>query len=298
MHMNTALQHGGWLCCTCPMSPPSANLRRSSSSNPCSTLASDYPDYGMNDPDPHAIREHDRLLATASPTSTSAPTDREENMAPARNRDDDEDAEEEEDAAASAPLLGVYGSQELLSPEGAASQFSESGDTAPNSAHQRLLKGFCAYSVAGEVRRPPQTDLWATSADYYDSGTPFHQVFAIVSASLFLPVVLETYARQNGVLATDDRTTPCPPSGAGAGGSPAPSDEFDGLRCVVRLGGTWIDTGKSSRVESNGSFPRRPSILLATPATTTWADDSPISVRADQLLSRSWSTRLLWPFKL
>ncbi|KWU47059.1 autophagy-type protein 22 [Rhodotorula sp. JG-1b] len=142
-------------------------------------------------------------------------------MAPARNRDDDEDAEEEEDAAASAPLLGVYGSQELLSPEGAASQFSESGDTAPNSAHQRLLKGFCAYSVAGEV-------------------------FAIVSASLFLPVVLETYARQNGVLATDDRTTPCPPSGAGAGGSPAPSDEFDGLRCVVRLGGTWIDTGKST----------------------------------------------------
>ncbi|TKA56833.1 hypothetical protein B0A53_01234 [Rhodotorula sp. CCFEE 5036] len=136
-------------------------------------------------------------------------------QAPARDREDDD-----EDAAASAPLLGVYGSQELLSPEVAASP-SGSGDM----AHMRLLKGFCAYSVAGEV-------------------------FAIVSASLFLPVVLETYARQNGVLATADRTTPCPPSGAG--GAPAPSDEVDGLRCVVRLGGTWIDTGKSKR--TNGFF--------------------------------------------
>lgn len=74
-------------------------------------------------------------------------------MAPARGRDDDDAAEE--DAAASAPLLGVYGSQELLSPpEVAASHFnSESGDE--SSAHKRLLKGFCAYSVAGEVRRPP-----------------------------------------------------------------------------------------------------------------------------------------------
>ncbi|GAA5962605.1 hypothetical protein JCM8115_002142 [Rhodotorula mucilaginosa] len=167
----------------------------------------------MNGSDPNAIRGQDQLVATASPTSTSsATTDQlEENMqAPARDREDDE-----EDAAASAPLLGVYGSQELLSPEVAASP-SGSGDM----SHKRLLKGFCAYSVAGEV-------------------------FAIVSASLFLPVVLETYARQNGVLATADRTTPCPPSGAG--GAPAPSDEdVDGLRCVVRLGGTWIDTASFS----------------------------------------------------
>lgn len=73
--------------------------------------------------------------------------------------------------------------------------------------------------------------------------TPFPQVFAIVSAGLFLPVVLETYARQNGVLASGDRSTPCPPSGAadsGEGGE-------DGLRCVVRLAGTWVDTGRADK---------------------------------------------------
>jgi hypothetical protein len=107
------------------------------------------PDYGMNGSGPNgATHGQDQLVATASPTSTSsATTDQlEENMqAPARDREDDD-----EDAAASAPLLGVYGSQELLSPEVAASP-SGSGDM----AHMRLLKGFCAYSVAGEVRRPP-----------------------------------------------------------------------------------------------------------------------------------------------
>lgn len=80
----------------------------------------------------------------------------------------------------------------------------------------------------------------------------------IVSASLFLPVVLETFARQNGVVALQDGTggmTPCPPSAAAAGrtppGSPSPPPpeggirEPDGPRCVVRLGGVWIDTGQS-----------------------------------------------------
>ncbi|KAG0661429.1 Autophagy protein 22 [Rhodotorula mucilaginosa] len=157
----------------------------------------------MNGSGPNgATHGQDQLVATASPTSTSsATTDQlEENMqAPARDREDDD-----EDAAASAPLLGVYGSQEVPLPEVAASP-SGSGDM----AHKRLLKGFCAYSVAGEV-------------------------FAIVSASLFLPVVLETYARQNGVLATADRTTPCPPSGAG--GAPAPSvEDVDGLRSSFSL---------------------------------------------------------------
>lgn len=72
-------------------------------------------------------------------------------MALTRNRDEGDEGDE--DAAASAPLLGVHESQQLLSPDVAASPFPESGDT----AHKRLWKGFRAYSVAGEVRRPLQT---------------------------------------------------------------------------------------------------------------------------------------------
>ena len=130
---------------------PSFLSRRSPSTKPLLNRAYSLfksPDYDMNGSDPNAIRGQDQLVATASPTSTSSATTEqlEENMqAPARDREDDE-----EDAAASAPLLGVYGSQELLSPEVAASP-SGSGDM----SHKRLLKGFCAYSVAGEVRRPP-----------------------------------------------------------------------------------------------------------------------------------------------
>lgn len=61
-------------------------------------------------------------------------------------------------------------------------------------------------------------------------------MFAIVSASLFLPVVLETYARQHGVLSIGDRSLPCPDSGSSG-------DSEADARCIVQLGGAWIDTG-------------------------------------------------------
>ncbi|GAA5893414.1 hypothetical protein JCM8208_000788 [Rhodotorula glutinis] len=78
----------------------------------------------------------------------------------------------------------------------------------------RLRRGFYAYSVASEV-------------------------FVIVAGTLFLPVVLETYARENGRLAPDFVAV-CPPSGLGGGGEGAA--EGDQARCAVRVLGVWVDT--------------------------------------------------------
>ncbi|GAA5983244.1 hypothetical protein JCM10908_000209 [Rhodotorula pacifica] len=148
--------------------------------------------------------------------SSTTPTESTANR-PSSSSDDDNSrsmagAVYDDSTAESGPLLGAYGSHEALD---ATNQDTEQ-ELLDAKGYKRLLRGFCAYSVAGEV-------------------------FAIVSAGLFLPVVLETYARQNGVLAIDDRSTPCPPSGAGGGG-----DGIDGPRCVVRLGGAWIDTASFS----------------------------------------------------
>ncbi|KPV74878.1 uncharacterized protein RHOBADRAFT_53809 [Rhodotorula graminis WP1] len=82
---------------------------------------------------------------------------------------------------------------------------------------RRLRRGFFAYSVASEV-------------------------FVIVAGTLFLPVVLETYARENGRLAPDF-VAGCPPSGLGAGGGAGEgAAEGDQARCAVSVLGVWVDT--------------------------------------------------------
>ncbi|GAA5833672.1 hypothetical protein JCM9279_001593 [Rhodotorula babjevae] len=78
----------------------------------------------------------------------------------------------------------------------------------------RLRRGFYAYSVASEV-------------------------FVIVAGTLSLPVVLETYARENGRVAPDF-VARCLPSGLGGGGEGAA--EGDQARCAVRVLGIWVDT--------------------------------------------------------
>jgi len=97
----------------------------------------------------------------------------------------------------------------------------------------RLRRGFYAYSVASEVRcaracqAPPLPPRLGSRADR----PPPPQVFVIVAGTLFLPVVLETYARENGRLAPAFEA-PCPPSGLGQppGGG---AEERDQARCAV-----------------------------------------------------------------
>jgi UMF1 family MFS transporter len=55
------------------------------------------------------------------------------------------------------------------------------------------------------------------------------EVFAIVSLTLFLPICLEQFARDNGFFAPE-RNQAC---------TTAPKDE---RRCVVKLGWFWVDT--------------------------------------------------------
>ncbi|SGY21807.1 BQ5605_C016g08276 [Microbotryum silenes-dioicae] len=87
-----------------------------------------------------------------------------------------------------------------------------------NSSHRkRLLKGFYAYSIASEV-------------------------YVTVAGGLFLPVILETYARENGRLGPS-YLLPCPPS------SQVPSDgdgTTDSTRCAVRLLAHYLDTASFS----------------------------------------------------
>jgi UMF1 family MFS transporter len=59
----------------------------------------------------------------------------------------------------------------------------------------------------------------------------------VVSLTLFLPICLEQFARDNGKL-LPDRVHPCaPPSGTAT--TTSGSDE---TRCAVKLGWAWIDS--------------------------------------------------------
>jgi UMF1 family MFS transporter len=63
------------------------------------------------------------------------------------------------------------------------------------------------------------------------------EVFVVVSLTLFLPICLEQFARDNGRL-LPDKMLPCTTSAE----SQAPTPVADGARCVVKLGWAWIDT--------------------------------------------------------
>lgn len=78
------------------------------------------------------------------------------------------------------------------------------------------------------------------------------EVFAICSLGLFLPICLEKFARDNGVLDLDSgRNIPCPSAseadlGIRADGSP--------VRCVVNIAGLWIDTASFRYAQSIDSI--------------------------------------------
>ncbi|KAG6875376.1 hypothetical protein C0992_004068 [Termitomyces sp. T32_za158] len=68
--------------------------------------------------------------------------------------------------------------------------------------------------------------------------TAHSEVFVIVSLTLFLPICLEQFARDNGFL-LPERTTPC------AAVAPLAT-----ARCVVKIGWLWIDTASFRSVHT------------------------------------------------
>ncbi|KAI0654316.1 autophagy-type protein 22 [Cubamyces menziesii] len=65
------------------------------------------------------------------------------------------------------------------------------------------------------------------------------EVFVIVSLTLFLPICLEQFARDNGYL-LPDKTQPCNSA------TTSPSADAEDARCVVKLGWLWIDSASFS----------------------------------------------------
>ncbi|KAF9039263.1 autophagy-type protein 22 [Panaeolus papilionaceus] len=89
-----------------------------------------------------------------------------------------------------------------------------------NSQYKKKLRGWLSYAFASEV-------------------------FVIVSLTLFLPICLEQFARDNGYL-MPDKVLPCSslkPTGVSGQASSSPSEE---VRCVVKLGWLWIDSASFS----------------------------------------------------
>lgn len=85
--------------------------------------------------------------------------------------------------------------------------------------HKQQLRGWLSYAFASEV-------------------------FVIVSLTLFLPICLEQFARDNGFL-LPDRTKPC--------SSVQPLADGEDARCVVKLGWLWIDTASFSLYVNSAS---------------------------------------------
>ncbi|GAA5943790.1 Atg22p [Sporobolomyces koalae] len=110
------------------------------------------------------------------------------------------------------PALSTHSTHSLTFPPGAELD-SDSSHTAdlepatPVTEYKSALLGFYVYSIASEI-------------------------WVIAAGTLFLPVVIETYARSNGTLAPE-HVTPCPPEGG-------PS------RCAVKILFTWVDTASFS----------------------------------------------------
>lgn len=87
-------------------------------------------------------------------------------------------------------------------------------------SHRRHLAGWLVYACASEV-------------------------FAVVSLTLFLPICLEQFARDNGFL-SPDYTTPC---------VDRHTTVDESTRCAVRIGWAWIDTASFRRVGSFAPYP-------------------------------------------
>lgn len=96
---------------------------------------------------------------------------------------------------------------------------------------KRHLRGWLTYAFARLVR------------DKSSSGPGYTQiacseVFVVVSLTMFLPICLEQFARDNGVL-LPDKTEPC----SSLNDLPPEAKEgVNALQCVVKIGWAWIDS--------------------------------------------------------
>jgi len=68
----------------------------------------------------------------------------------------------------------------------------------------------------------------------HDNHAMASEVFVVVSLTLFLPICLEQFARDNGYL-QPEKSEPC---SSLSGTAPASAD----VRCAVKIGWLWIDT--------------------------------------------------------
>ncbi|KAF8656145.1 hypothetical protein AX16_002747 [Volvariella volvacea WC 439] len=91
-----------------------------------------------------------------------------------------------------------------------------------DSAYKRRLHGWLSYAIASEA-------------------------FVIVSVTLFLPICLEQFARDNGFLLPDKTERCVPVSIGGPGDKDMQSASGDNsARCVVKLGWWWVDSASFS----------------------------------------------------
>ncbi|THG98828.1 hypothetical protein EW145_g7361 [Phellinidium pouzarii] len=97
---------------------------------------------------------------------------------------------------------------------------SASGNVYDGAKAKRHLRGWLSYAFASEV-------------------------FVVVSLTMFLPICLEQFARDNGVL-LPDKTTPCVAAGAIPPASAGINSVVEELRCVVKIGWVWIDSASFS----------------------------------------------------
>jgi MFS transporter, UMF1 family len=90
--------------------------------------------------------------------------------------------------------------------------------------YTKQLRGWLSYAFA---RYAQHFSITRTQLIPFSS-----EVFVIVSLTLFLPICLEQFARDNGFL-LPDRTKPC------SSLEITPAAE---TRCVVKIGWLWIDS--------------------------------------------------------
>ena len=105
----------------------------------------------------------------------------------------------------------------------------------PSSAKQyrKKLHGWLSYAFARYIQFSALHKLRDSPQ------TCNSEVFVVVSLTLFLPICLEQFARDNGFL-LPDRTHPCSSLKTNSTGtSQVPEQE---ARCVVKIGWAWIDS--------------------------------------------------------
>lgn len=96
-------------------------------------------------------------------------------------------------------------------------------ELAASPQYRKELRGWLSYAFARSV----------CSSLPADDAHPHHsEVFVIVSLTLFLPISLEQFARDNGFVAPD-LIKPC------AGKVKLSAEEG---RCLVKIGWLWVDT--------------------------------------------------------